>query len=295
MENENTGDNVSIENTDQNIIDSEASEINTAEELQEEMFEFVANGQTERVTKSELLKLAAHGKGAAQAMTKAAQEKKNALRLADLIKKDPFTAAKEILGQDFNEREFLTKKLAALMEEDMMTPEEKAHREQMAELESYRSEKKRAAQEKEDAEFAALVESTKGQLAEEMGSAMKEAGLAFTKNAQKRLAGLMADCLEHGLNVPTVKLAQQVKEDMRQEYLEDLETSDDDAFEAMLGSKGFERAQKLLKNKLKTPGERVSQETKAKLTTGKKTEEPVFTKKDTQKALRDLGYGDSLF
>jgi hypothetical protein len=265
-----------------------STEASTEAISQEELFDLLSDGVTEKVTKAQLLQLASHGKAAAKRMTEASLEKKNALRLAELIRQNPIAAAKE-LTPDFNEKDFLTKRLAEMMDEELMSPQERQHRDDMAELQALRAATKKAKDDADSAELDRLTTEKHGELDVEFAEAMKEAALPKTMASARRLAQYMLDAEEAGLVIPTVKLAAQVKQDMIAELTQLLSVADDDAFESLLGSDLLTKAQKLSLKKVKTPGEKLPASTKSR--------EPAtpVRKKSQREALSELGYGDSLF
>lgn len=282
---------------------ADAPEINTAADLAdelatdtpdlpaavEELFEIKVDGVTENVTRAELIKRASHSSGAAKRLTEATREKQAALRLSELLKSDPMKAARE-LNKDFDERTFLQERLAALMEDDMLSPQERQSRSDMTELQQLRQQVKDAKQAEERQEMDKLVEARKGELDVEIADALKSSGLPKTAAAVKRLASYMLDATEAGLNISADKLAAQVKADMQAEINQLLSVADDDAFEALLGSDLLSKAQRASLKKLKQPGAKVDPSVKAK-----PSGTPETKPKSKREALDDLGYKDLLF
>lgn len=271
--------------------ETEVSTTPTAAELVEEMFDLTVDGQVEKVSKTELLKRASHSSAAAKRLQEATAEKKAALRLAELLKSDPIRAAKE-LRPDFDERDFLTKRLAALMEDDMLTPQEKQQRADLEELKSYREEQKLIKEQAERAELDRIVAERQGELSVELIEAHKSVGLPKTAASMKRLATYMLDAEEAGLKVSTVKLAEQVKADMRQEILELLNVADDDAFEQLLGSDLITKAQRASLKKIKQPGQKVDASIKK---AAPAADDTVVKRKSKYDTYAELGLGDTLF
>ena len=288
-------------NADVTVIDTPATDTGaaiptstdpatTTAEMIEEMFDLTVDGQVEKVSKSELLKRASHSSAAAKRLQEATVEKKAALRLAELLKSDPIRAAKE-LNKEFDERDFLTKRLAALMEDDMMSPTERQTRADLEELRLYREEQKQLKELSEREELDKIVQARQGELDIEISSAIKDVGLPKTAASVKRLATYMLDAEEAGLKVSTKALAEQVKADMKVELLELLNVADDDAFEQLLGSDLITKAQRASLKKLKQPGQKVDPSIKKAV--AQPDEKPK--RKSREGAFADLGLGDVLF
>lgn len=220
------------------------------------LYKLMVDGQEEEVDIETLKKAYSHGKGADKRMTEAGRTKADALRVLDLLRADPIAALKELQGDSFNEKEFVTKRLAALMDDEMMSPEERTARQEADELKAYRAEKQKAKEEMEQKSLTAAMELESNNLYSEFSSAFQEAGLPQTLEANKRLATMMLEALENGQNIPARTLAKQVKQEMQAELIALLKGSDDDTFEQLLGSDLLTRSQKLSLKKVKSPGER---------------------------------------
>lgn len=240
------------------------------------LYKLMVDGQEEEVDIETLKKAYSHGKGADKRMTEAGRTKADALRVLDMLRADPIAALKELQGDTFNEKEFITKRLAALMDDEMMTPQEREARAEAEELKAYRAEKQKAKEEMEQKSLTAAMELESNNLYSEFSSAFQEAGLPQTLEANKRLATMMLEALENGQNIPAKTLAKQVKQEMQAELIALLKGSDDDTFEQLLGSDLLTRSQKLSLKKVKVPGERqpasgVKRETSSPSETAKRT------------------------
>lgn len=220
------------------------------------LYKLMVDGQEEEVDIETLKKAYSHGKGADKRMTEAGRTKADALRVLDMLRADPIAALKELQGEAFNEKEFITKRLAALMDDEMMSPEERQARTEAEELKAYRAEKHRVKEEAEQKSLTAAMELESNNLYSEFSTAFQEAGLPQTLEANKRLATMMLEALENGQNIPAKTLAKQVKQEMQAELIALLKGSDDDTFEQLLGSDLLSKAQKLSLKKVKQPGER---------------------------------------
>lgn len=238
-------------------VDTTDEPAETVAEVVEEMFELKADGKTEKITKAELLKRAAHATSAARTHTEATRLKNDASRLLDMLKSNPLAALKEI-DSTFDQKKFLTTKLAEIMEDELASPEERQQRQELAELQEYRRQKQDEATRKQQAEMDALTASTQQELDETIGAAMKVAGLPRTPGAVKRIAAYMLEAAEEGLSVPVDRIAAQVKLDIKAEISELLSVSDDESFEALLGSDLLTKAQKVQIKKVKRPGNSVA-------------------------------------
>lgn len=237
--------------------DDTESEGGTTDQAPEELFEIKVDGQIIKMTKDELLKEAQKSRAAGKRMQEAAKEKQDALRLIELAKKDPFALLKQ-LQPEMNEKDLLSKRLAALMEDELLTPQERQHRQDMLELQRYRQSMKDQEEQKQQEELNKLAAEQQQVLDKEIAEAISTVGLPKTKAAVKRVAEYMLDAIEAGLNVPVAKIAAQVKQDLQDEMMELLNQSDEDAFEQLLGKDLLTKAQKASLKQVKKPGNPVA-------------------------------------
>lgn len=247
------------------------------------LYKLVHDGQEEEVDLQTLLKLASHGKGADKRMSDAGRLKADAQKLIDMIRNDPIAARKE-LEEGFNEKDFLVNRLAKLMEESAMTPEQKQQRQDMQELQELRAKKKLEQDEINNSKLKETMNVEIKKLDEEFAAAFAEAKLPKTEYARRRLAAVMLQAQDNGQNIPTVQLAKLVADEIRQEQKESwLSLPDDEAFEALLGSELLTRAQKISLKKIKSPGNPV------KPNVVKRDDTPRMKPKTAEDFLGDLG------
>jgi len=218
-----------------------------------ELYKLIVDGQEEEVDIDELKKRASHSSGAAKRMQEATKAKEDATRLLGLLKQDPFAVLKE-LDESFDPKDFLSTRLAKLMEEELLTPEEKQQRADAEELRALREERKRAQEEREAKDLEMMAAKEREKLDVEFAQALKEAGVPSTKSAKARLAQAMLVDLENGTNTPIGTIALAVKAEMQQELMDLLSTADEDTFEQIMGSDLLTKAQKVAIRKHKSPG-----------------------------------------
>lgn len=218
-----------------------------------DLFELKVDGQTLKLKKDELITRAQKAIAAEKRMQTAAKERQDALRLIELAKSDPLAFLKH-LDPNLNEKDFLSKRMAALMEEEMLSPEEKQHREDMRELQRLRDERKTLEEQRQLEELNQMAAAQQKVLDQEIAQAITEAGLPRTKAAVKRVAEYMLEATELGLDIPASKIAQQVKKDLQAEALELLNQSDEETFASLLGKDLLTKAQKAGIKQIKKPG-----------------------------------------
>jgi len=263
-------------------ITSGSPESTAQEQALEELFELKVDGETQKLTKQQLIAQAQKAKAAEKRMQTAAQERDAAKKLVDLAKNDPVAFLKHLNGETFNEKDFFAKRLAALMEDEMLSPEEKQQRADMMELQELRKQAKEAKERLESERLQKEAEALQVEIDKEMADAIAAVGLPKTRAAVKRVAEYALDALENGLNVPMAKIAAQVKKDIQQEVLDLLGQSDEDAFEQLLGSDLLKKAQKT-SLKVKKPGEPVTPKEKAEIEKTKEKEKKRLTAADLHK------------
>jgi hypothetical protein len=261
----------------------------------EELFELVVDGKPEKLTKAEVLKRASHASAAAKRMQEATKQRGEAEQLLKLAKDNPMALIKHLQGETFDERDFLTKRMAELLEDQLMSPEEKSQRQQLSELETLRQEKRQREEAEKQAALEAQMKEESTRLDTEISQALTDNMIPRTPGAIRRMADYMLDAAEAGLDVPAAKIAAQVKKDMIAELTELLTVSDDEVFANLLGSDLLTKAQKLsLKKSVKQPAQVVPAD-KAGVknpTDAAAVKKPAKTRDDI---MRELGLGDNLF
>lgn len=227
---------------------------------QEEEFELVVNGNTEKLKKSELLKRASEATGAqkrfqeAAEIRKAAEEERAlAAKLFDLLKKDPLAVRKH-LDKEFDDKAFLQSRLAEIMEEELLSPQEREHRQMIAELNALKEEKAAAQRAKDEEEINAKTQEERARLETVVSESLKAVGLPSSANAKQRLVQYIIEANQNDLDIPIETLAKQVKDDMKADLAELLQDADDVSFEEFLGSNLLTKAQKVGLAKIKRPG-----------------------------------------
>jgi hypothetical protein len=228
--------------------------------LAKEMYKLLIDGEEEEVDLDTLKKMASHGKGADKRMTEAQKLKQDAERLLAILGQDPIAVKRE-LNKDFDEKKFLTERISQLLEEEMLTPEERQAKEDAEELRAYREAKKKEAEEINNKNLQDSMQVEIQKLDVEFADAFEQTGLPKTNEARRRLATMMLEAVENGQQIPTLTLAKQVKKEMMEELSAILAVSDDQAFEDLLGSELLTKAQKLSLKKVKQPGNRTEPRT----------------------------------
>ena len=219
------------------------------------LYKLLVDGQEEEVDLDELKKRASHSSAAAKRMQEATKQTSDAKRLLEMLKSDPLSVLKELDGT-FDQKKFLSTRLAQMMEDELMSPDEKQARIDAQELAELRQSRKKEQEERESKDLEMLANTEREKLDTEFAAAMTKVGLPKTNAARSRLATAMLDALENGKQISTEQLAQQVKQEMQADILELLNVADDDSFQALLGSDLLTKAQKVALRKVKSPGDR---------------------------------------
>lgn len=241
------------QNTTENGSNTDLDDLSQGQAL----YKILVDGVEEEYDLDTLKKMASHGKGADKRMSEAGRLKQDTTKLLELLRQDPIAVRKE-LDKEFSEKKFLTERLAALMNEEMMTPAQKQQAQDARELQDYRESRRKEQEDIQQKELQATVNVEIQKLDVEFAQAFEEVGLPKTDEARRRLATIMLQAAENGQNIPTNTLAKFVKDEMHKELMALLSTSDDASFEALLGSDLLSKAQKLSLKKIKKPGNSVT-------------------------------------
>jgi hypothetical protein len=155
----------------------------------------------------------------------------------------------------------------------MKSKEEIERDDALEELKKYKSKEEETAKAREEAEFDKLVTESRATLDKEISDALKDISLKPSKATVKRLASYMLMARNENLNLSAKDLAGIVKQDMINEYMEQLELSDDDTFANLIGEKNLTRSQKIALAKMrKNPAENVQSKNTSTQVPEKKSE-----------------------
>jgi hypothetical protein len=223
----------------------------TNEQIRDEIakkwkLQYRANDQDveEELDENTLKQRLALAAGAQKHMSEAAQLKKEAMQMLQLMKTDPRMALMNLSfnGDTKQAREFFEKELASYIQEEMLSPEEKARRQEQEELRRYREQEKAYKQEMERRAYMAQKQENAQRLESDIIKAIEvhnlprdpEVKTQILMDALKYLAGDRANAMRNGTK-PTITADEAVKR-ARDSYDRSLKTllskySDDDLYE----------------------------------------------------------------
>lgn len=205
------------------------------------------NDAEQELSYTELLERAQKGMGADTRFQEAAAMRKQAEQALKLLKTDPTQAFKLL---DVDPKSWAAKYLEEAAYEAMLSPEQKAQRDEKNSLMAQARELEALKKEKTDAATAKVREQIEQQLSQQVISALDTSGLPKTKEVVKRIAQKMITWREAGYKQVTPA---DVIADVKQEYQDDLKAmlggAGEDQLEAFLGD---ETVKKLINKRNKT-------------------------------------------
>lgn len=192
-------------------------------------------------------------RAAKKRMSEAVAEKRKAFEIIKAFEADPETMLSRLGPKG---REIAEQYLLKQIQDDMLSPEEKEHRELKKKLEAYeqkeareKQEREQAAQQKKEYEYAQNFQST-------IIEALNKSGLPKTPTNVKRMAAIMSNNLELGLELTPDDLAMEVFNERQEEIKAIIKDADGDQLIKIFGK---DIANKIRKSDLKALQEKNSQ------------------------------------
>lgn len=183
-------------------------------------FKYKADGAEieEELDDSEITNRLSLAKAAQKRMQEASTTKKQVENFVKALKEDPMSVLSDpkIMGNEkFQEiaEAFLSKRL----QEQLLTPEERAQAEKDERLSKYEKAEKERAEAAEKAQAEQLEAKYRDQYEKTIIGALEASTLPKTPFTVKRMAELMQKNIQHGLDLEPAQLAQMVKEDYQAE------------------------------------------------------------------------------
>lgn len=210
----------------------------------------------EEVDEDEVLKVYRERKGHQQAANKALQEgrtlRKQAEEFIQMMKDEKtFFEVAQRLGHD--PRSLSEKKLAEMLEEELLDPKEKELRATRRRLEEYEKREK----EQKEAEELQLRESLKRKYAEQYErdfvEALKTSGLPQTKEMVGKMAQYIARAAKLNYEITAKEASELVKQDLRKMTESLMSQSDGEVLLALLGEENLKKIRKYDTERLKDP------------------------------------------
>lgn len=214
----------------------------------EKRYRLKVNGQEREFSEAEVLKRAQLAEAAQEKFQKAAHLEK----LEAAIQKGDRKAIQKLLGDERFHNfavDYFTERLA----EEEMTPKERELKRREQQLMEREESVKREAEERNAKAMQQLENHYAQKFDQEFASAMKQQNLPPTPKAVARMAELMRQNLEMGLELPASSIAQLVKEELTTTVKSLMDGLDDDALAALLGEQVEEKLRKRSMSKLKSP------------------------------------------
>lgn len=171
---------------------------------------------------------------------KLAEMERKFVSLNEAIEKGDKAAVKKILG-DERFHKFAVEHINELLEEEEMTPQERAYKAKEAELQSYKAQLKAIQDKKEADEKKALDEHYIKEFDEEFAKAFEETNLPKHPRVMSRMVSLMTQNIKMGLKLPANKIAGLVRKEITGEVKSLLGALEGPALAEVLGEEVSQR------------------------------------------------------
>lgn len=182
----------------------------TAQAQAQRMMRLKIEGQELELPESEVISLAQQGKQAGKKFQEAAQMRKEAEALAQLLKSNP----KEALSKfGIDVRKFSEDTLVEMLQREAETPEQRKARENEEKLSRYEKEEKARLEAEREAQLKALEEKHLKNYNDMFIQALESSGLPKTPYTVKRMAELQLLNVKKGFDLDPAQLAKIVRED----------------------------------------------------------------------------------
>lgn len=215
---------------------------------QERKFKLKINGKERELSESEVIKRAQITEAAQERFAKAAHLEK----LEQAIEKGDRRQIQKLLG-DERFHKFAVEYFNERLEEEEMTPAQREAKQKRRQLEEENERLKAEKDEYETNAAKALEDHYAKQFDKDFTKAMQETRLPKTPFVVKRMAELMEQNINMKLNLPTVALAELVKEEISTNVKTLMDGLDDEALAVLLGEKVTEKVRKTAIGKTRDP------------------------------------------
>jgi len=228
--------------------DSAADSSPKAETPAEKRYRLKVNGQEREFSEAEVLRRAQIAEAAQERFQKAAHLEK----LEQAIQQGDRRAIQKLLGDErfhnfavdyFNER----------LAEEEMSPKERELKRREQQLMEHEERMKAEEEERRSTVMQQLEDHYAQKFDQEFSDAMQQLKLPRTPKAVARMAELMKQNLEMGLELPAASIAQLVKEELTTTVKSIMDGLDDESLAALLGEQVEEKLRKRSMAKLKSP------------------------------------------
>lgn len=214
----------------------------------EKKYRLKVNGQEREFSEAEVLKRAQLAEAAQEKFQKAAHLEK----LEAAIQKGDRRAIQKLLGDD-RFHNFAVDYLSERLEEEEMSPKERELKSRERQLQEHEERVRYEQEQRQQQAMQQLEDHFAQKFDQEFSSAMKQLKLPPTPKAVARMAELMKQNLEMGLELPATSIAQLVKEELTTTVKSIMDGLDDESLAALLGEQVEAKLLKRSKSRLKSP------------------------------------------
>ena len=205
----------------------------------------------EELDDTEITRRLSLAKAAHKRMSEAAMTKKQAENFINMLQTNP-RAILENPQLGLNFRKLAEDYLAEQLQNEMMSPEQKAQKEMEKRLRAYEEQEKTAKQRIESEQQAKLEAHYAQSYEKTITEALQTGGIPKTASTVKRMAELMSKSLEHGLDLEPKQLVEMVREDYIRNLKEITGSADAETLLKLLGDDLTNKIRKYDLQKLKS-------------------------------------------
>lgn len=229
-----------------------------AKKTSEDTYKIKVDGEEVELSKEEMVRYAQMGKAGQKRMAEAAQIKKEAAELIDMLRSDPeaILADPAILGSSDEVIKFAQKILAKQLEEEQKSPEIREKEQLQKEVEELRKQMKEESERKQRDEYERLVAQEETKLQNEINEAIDSSGLPASPFVLKRISDVLIMAAENNKDISPKQAMSIVKKEMMKDIKELIGSSPEDALEDLIGS---DRIKSLRKKQLAKVKEQAKQ------------------------------------
>jgi len=175
-----------------------------------------SQGKERRVTsEAELVRLAQLGLGAHEKFEHAANTRKKAEAILEILQKDP---AKALTSMGMDVRKLAEEYLVAEAKKQMMSPEERQKSEIQQEIQRLQEEKAALEAEKQEQRISTLQAKYENDIQDQIIGAIDQFKLPKNPKTVARIAEYMANALENGYEASALDVATRVRQDLDEEH-----------------------------------------------------------------------------
>lgn len=210
----------------------------------------------QEIDEDEVIKTYRERKGHQQAANKALQEGKALRRQAEefvALLRDPDKVFDVLTKLGHDPRTLSEKKIVAVLEEEMLTPEQRQQRERDRELAQFKAADKARLEEAKNSQHQKLKEQFAQDYTKQFTEALAASNLPATGDTVARMANYIARAAEINFKMTASEAAQLVREDIRNAQLRLIGDTDGEMLIQLLGEDVANKIRKWDTGRLKSP------------------------------------------